>query len=290
MDERKLRTLLTVLSAGSLNSAAERLSCTQSAVTQMMNSIENELGFAVFTRTNKGVALTEEGDRILPYITAADAALSELAEEAGRIAKGDGTKLVVGTFSSISATWLPGVINAFRRERPDVKFEIIVGTDNLPVLLEEGGVHMILADEYRRGRGTWHPVMEDPFYAVVPEKYAVGERSSITLEELREYPLIAASLDMHFAGADRVLEAPGTIRVQADDNTPILRMVSKELGVALLPELSLRAVRVPENVILLDVEPAIKRVIGATLPKKPVRAAREFVSFLREHAAELTQM
>ena len=106
MDERKLRTLLTVLSAGSLNSAAERLSCTQSAVTQMMNSIENELGFAVFTRTNKGVALTEEGDRILPYITAADAALSELAEEAGRIAKGDGTKLIVGTFSSISATWL----------------------------------------------------------------------------------------------------------------------------------------------------------------------------------------
>ncbi|HAE81328.1 MAG TPA: hypothetical protein DCG70_07250, partial [Lachnoclostridium sp.] len=207
MDERKLRTLLTVLSAGSLNSAAERLSCTQSAVTQMMNSIENELGFAVFTRTNKGVALTEEGDRILPYITAADAALSELAEEAGRIAKGDGTKLIVGTFSSISATWLPGAINAFRRERPDVKFEIIVGTDNLPVLLEEGGVHMILADEYRRGRGTWHPVMEDPFYAVVPEKYAVGERSSITLEELREYPLIAASLDMHFAGADRVLEA-----------------------------------------------------------------------------------
>ena len=290
MDERKLRTLLTVLSAGSLNSAAERLSCTQSAVTQMMNSIENELGFAVFTRTNKGVALTEEGDRILPYITAADAALSELAEEAGRIAKGDGTKLIVGTFSSISATWLPGAINAFRRERPDVKFEIIVGTDNLPVLLEEGGVHMILADEYRRGRGTWHPVMEDPFYAVVPEKYAVGERSSITLEELREYPLIAASLDMHFAGADRVLEAPGTIRVQADDNTPILRMVSKELGVALLPELSLRAVRVPENVILLDVEPPIKRVIGATLPKKRVRAAREFVSFLREHAAGLTQM
>ena len=55
-------------------------------------------------------------------------------------------------------------------------------------------------------------------------------------------------------------------------------------------ELSLRAVRVPENVILLDVEPPIKRVIGATLPKKPVRAAREFVSFLREHAAELTQM
>ena len=290
MDDRKLRALLTVLSTGSLNSAAERLACTQSAVTQMMNSIENELGFAVFTRTNKGVALTEEGDRILPYITAADAALSELAEEAGRITKGDGTKLIVGTFSSISATWLPGVINAFRGERPDAKFEIIVGTDNLPVLLEEGGVHMILADEYRRGRGTWHPVMEDPFYAVVPEKYAVGERSSITLEELREYPLIAASLDMHFAGADRVLEAPGTIRVQADDNTPILRMVSKELGVALLPELSLRAVRVPENVILLDVEPPIKRVIGATLPKKPVRAAMEFVSFLREHAAELTQM
>ncbi|MBO5572710.1 MAG: LysR family transcriptional regulator [Clostridium sp.] len=290
MDDRKLRALLTVLSAGSLNSAAERLACTQSAVTQMMNSIENELGVPVLTRTNKGVALTREGKQLLPYVVAADAALTELAEEAGRIATGSGTKLIVGTFSSISGTWLPGAIHSFRKQRPDVSFEILVGTENLPVLLEEGGVHLNLTDEYRRGQGTWYPIMEDPFYAVVPEKYAMGEKSAVTLEELRGYPLIAASLDMHFEGAEEILAAPGTIRVQADDNSPILRMVSKELGIALLPELSLRAAQVPDNVLLLDVEPPLRRRIGVALPKKPIRAAREFAAFLRDHASELSRM
>lgn len=289
MDDRKLHALLTVLSAGSLNAAAEKLACTQSAVTQMMNSMESELGFAVLKRTNKGVRLTEAGERILPYIVAADAGMSELLGEAERIATGKAVKLRVGTFASISATWLPGAIREFQKDYPDVMFEIVVGTENLPVRLGEGELHLILVDEYRRGPGAWHPIMEDPFYAVVPEKYGMNNESSVSLDEILSYPLIVASLDMNFEGAEKILEAPGAIRVQADDNTPILRMASKEMGIAILPELSLRAAQVPDNVILLDVEPRLVRKIGVALPKKPVRAAREFAGFLREHAEELAR-
>ena len=41
MDNRKLHTLITTLRAGSFNKAAQELNCTQSAVTQMMNALEN---------------------------------------------------------------------------------------------------------------------------------------------------------------------------------------------------------------------------------------------------------
>ncbi len=81
MDHRKLQTLLTVAASGSLNASAEQLHCTQSAVTQIMNTIENELGFPVFNRTNRGVTLTAEGSAIMPYVTAAEQALSELTLE-----------------------------------------------------------------------------------------------------------------------------------------------------------------------------------------------------------------
>ena len=58
MDNRKLHTLITTLRAGSFNKSAQELNCTQSAVTQMMNALENELGCKILSRSHSGVRLT----------------------------------------------------------------------------------------------------------------------------------------------------------------------------------------------------------------------------------------
>lgn len=61
MDNRKLHTLITALRTGSFNKAAQELNCTQSAVTQMMNALENELGCKLLSRSHSGVRLTPAG-------------------------------------------------------------------------------------------------------------------------------------------------------------------------------------------------------------------------------------
>ena len=53
MDDRKIRSLLTVLETGSISSAAEILNGTQSGITQTMNALEAELGFKRLYRTNR---------------------------------------------------------------------------------------------------------------------------------------------------------------------------------------------------------------------------------------------
>ena len=68
MDDRKIRSLLTVLETGSISSAAEILNGTQSGITQTMNALEAELGFKILYRTNRGVTLTEAGAKILPLL------------------------------------------------------------------------------------------------------------------------------------------------------------------------------------------------------------------------------
>lgn len=61
MDDYKIHVLLTAIRTGSFRKAALELNCTQSAVTQAMNSLENELGCKVLQRNHNGIRLTPAG-------------------------------------------------------------------------------------------------------------------------------------------------------------------------------------------------------------------------------------
>lgn len=68
LDIKKYEVLLAVVDRGSFIKAASDLGYTQSGITYMMNSLEKECGFPLLSRSNKGVALTLEGERLLPEI------------------------------------------------------------------------------------------------------------------------------------------------------------------------------------------------------------------------------
>lgn len=57
----QLETFITVADAGSFNKAAEKLYITSPAVLKQINLLEDKLGVALFTRTHKGLILTEAG-------------------------------------------------------------------------------------------------------------------------------------------------------------------------------------------------------------------------------------
>ena len=66
MDTEKSRMLLKIIETGSFSQAAELLGYTPSGINRMVKSMEDEIGFLLFTRSQKGVCLTTEGKRLLP--------------------------------------------------------------------------------------------------------------------------------------------------------------------------------------------------------------------------------
>ena len=68
MNLAKYQALLSVVESGSLTAAAAQLGLTQSAVSHSINSLEEELSFAVIKRSRAGVKLTNEGERLLPAV------------------------------------------------------------------------------------------------------------------------------------------------------------------------------------------------------------------------------
>ena len=280
MDNRKLHALMTTLRAGSFNKAAQELNCTQSAVTQMMNALENELGCKILSRSHSGVTLTPVGENLYPFLVEADAALAGLAVQAKAFSQEEAHVIRIGSFSSISNTWLPKLLRAYQDSYPGTTFDIRIGTDPLPQWLQENQIDLALGDAHRcQSSFQWFPLMDDPYYAVVPAGLLPADKTFITQEEFAEFTLIMSP--MNALGAHLTCLSDRKINVSSDDDSSLLSLVAQGLGVTAMPKLSLRSPM--DGLRVLDLLPVPNRVLGVALPRNASREAKSFAAFLRQH-------
>ena len=85
MDNKKYEAFERVARNGSITKTAEEMGYTQSGVTQMLNSLETELGLSLIMRTNKGASLTTSGRDLLPFIREEQIWEKRIREECSRM-------------------------------------------------------------------------------------------------------------------------------------------------------------------------------------------------------------
>ncbi len=114
MNIEVLRSFITVLEAGSLNKAAERMRVSQSTVTRQMQNLEQEIGGKLFERRQAGVALTAAGhtlfNSIQPLLGKLDAAIAE----ASKRARGQSASLRIGYLMSSATEFLTPALSQVR--------------------------------------------------------------------------------------------------------------------------------------------------------------------------------
>ena len=64
----RLRALKAILTTGSFTAAGQLLGYSQSAISQMINSLESDVGFPLLYRTHGQVSLTPDGQKLLPLV------------------------------------------------------------------------------------------------------------------------------------------------------------------------------------------------------------------------------
>ncbi len=80
MDLTQLRAFVTVAREGNLTRAAEKLHLTQPAVSLQIKALQASLDLVLFTRTSTGMALTDDGAKLLPYAERVMASVAEFRE------------------------------------------------------------------------------------------------------------------------------------------------------------------------------------------------------------------
>lgn len=125
MELTDLHIFRTIVRAGGVTRAAEKLNRVQSNVTTRLKQLEQELGVALFTRDGRRLRLSPAGQVLLGY---ADQMLT-LAEEAAQAVRDDRPRgvLRLGTMESTAAVRLPGPLSAFHERYPEVVMELDTG-------------------------------------------------------------------------------------------------------------------------------------------------------------------
>ncbi|MBQ9068824.1 MAG: LysR family transcriptional regulator [Eggerthellaceae bacterium] len=297
MDDRKLEVLVAAVETGSFNKAAQRCHCSQSAVTQLMNAMEAELGCKVVERSHAGVVLTDKGKALYPAVKEAFEALAGLKSAAAELGT-TRTVLHVGAYASVAKAWLPKAMVAFRESEPHIDIEVRIGSSDLADWLLEGSVDLVICDDwlfeerlareraqdYRergaqagRGEFAWIPLAEDPLCAVVPARLAPKNDGAISREALFEHPYIFDSKYVY--GSYLSSEFSDLIKVRTDDSDSLVSMVAGGMGVTVLPKLCLA--HVPASVAVVDLDPPGKRVLGVAHAPRASGQTRAFAAFLQ---------
>ena len=291
MESKKLEALLMAVDLGSFTKAAEVLGYTQSGLTHMMNSLEKEVGFTLLERGRSGVRLTEEGERIAPAVREFLQANARLDSVIEQVASSRTEIIRVSAYASIAMHWLPGIIQRFREECPDVDVDIRMA-DHVDVpyeLLAQGKMDAILVSPQDEGQYEWVHLADDPMFAVLPRDFDTQGMTAFPLAafEARDFIMPSQGFDKDIMRIfNRIGVKPHILPTWVDDPT-VISMVSHGLGVSMMTELTVRGRT--DVVNLLPVEPASSRELG--LAVRSLDAAsdglRHFIDCTKRVVAEM---
>ncbi|KPV39360.1 LysR family transcriptional regulator [Alicyclobacillus ferrooxydans] len=119
MNIEQLEYILEVARSGSLSIASKKLHVTQSAISQSITHLENELGSKIFTRSRQGAVPTPVGKRIITKAFEVLTKLHELREEAAQNSQQLTGELRIATVPG-PMMFLPATLSAYKADYPNI--------------------------------------------------------------------------------------------------------------------------------------------------------------------------
>lgn len=235
---------LKVAEAGSISKASEALQYTQSGISHVIASLEQDMGFKLFVRTSSGVTLTDNGQKLVPLvqdIIRREQILKQTVYEINHEISG---RLRIGSFTSVTTLYLPAAIEAFAYKYPDVQLEVLDGDyDQIADWLRHGRIDCGFLTEPLAREFHFNKLMDDPLVAVMKKGHPLAEEQTVSLCDLANYPLITArkgsdnDVRSLFDEEGRPIPA---IRYTLQDDCSIISFIEHNLGVGIMSELMLQ--------------------------------------------------
>lgn len=282
--------LQKIIELGGFTKAADALGYTQSSISQMVASLENELGIKLLTRSRHGIKLTIEGAELYPFIERSIYQYRAMREKANEIKGLDTGVIRVGTVSSVTCHWMPQLINGFKEEYPNVQFLFHQGDYTLiPEWIASGQIDFGFINPLADTNLKTKTVKSGEMLAVLPKNHPLAKKKSIQLQDIAKEPYILLE-EGHYSEPMAAFEAAGivpNIQYTIHDDYAIMMMVEAGLGVSILAELILR--RTNYDIVCLPIDPPITRTLAVGYKDKdslPI-ASKYFIDYLMEQKDEL---
>lgn len=186
MELRQLRYFVATAKTLSFSAAARKLFITQSTLSQQIQSLEDELGSRLFTRTSHRVSLTEAGDRLLPLaietLRTADDCKTQISDLSDTLTG----ELNIGVTHSFSTLLTKPMVDFLHKYR-EVKLHIYYADSlHLMQLLRDHRIDLALAykSDHAGNEFESRVLFHDKLCAIVRHDHQLAGRKSISIAEL----------------------------------------------------------------------------------------------------------
>ncbi len=292
MELAQLEAFLQVAHHRSFSRAAEALFLTQPSVTARIQSLERELGERLFERSGRSVSLTDAGLAFIPHAQRALTAVQEGADAIDAVRHGEVGNIRIGASSSIGTYLLPETMKRYREMRPGVHVHMSMGqTEDIVERLLAGLIHIAICRLTQHSELESIHIYNDVLTLVVPPGHPFAKRDGVTLAEAAEQPFIFFDRNSSYHGLVygtflRAGVAPESV-MEIDSMEGIKHMVEAGLGVAILPEMSIRREARAGDLVpirLSDIEQPAEREVGLHVLKNRIMSPpiRDFIRLIGE--------
>lgn len=196
IDFELYRVFYTVATIGNITKAAQELMISQPAVSKAIKNLEEQLGGVLFTRTKRGVVLTEEGKEFYKYIKRAVEQISNAENKFSDLINLEIGTIRIGISTTLTKHFLLSYLEKFHKDYPKIKIQILTNVaSELFSKLQMGLLDLIIVNLPYESNSEIEiknlREIHDCFIVGGAYKELVGKR--LTLEDLKIYPLIFQS-------------------------------------------------------------------------------------------------
>ncbi len=243
----QLEAFEAVVAHRSFTRAAVALHLTQPAVTRQIAALEKELRAPLFDRLGRTVQMTTAGETLHRYAESIVRLAREARHAVADIEAGAAGRVAVGASSTLATYVLPPLLRRFREAYPRVEITVHTGVSAQVlemVRVNEADIGLVTGDVPDRAL-TATALADYETVVVVPPSHPLAARSSISASELAGSPLIMMEAGTNLRTyVDGLLSAAGVeeqVTMELDNVEAIKRMIEAELGLSMLPEVSVSA-------------------------------------------------
>lgn len=262
LDPQQLQVFHEVSRTGSYSEAARVLGCTQPAVSYQMKSLEREVGTPLTVRMGRTMQLTAAGTALLSHAERILAVHRAAQTDLASVSRSASSPVRLAAFPSSCATLVPAAMAEMRRTAPQVEVRLVQAEPvHARTLVRRGDVDLALCYRHAAGRTPTldaagsagleqREVLVEDMHLLLPMDHPSASQRLVCLDELADTTFVIAStqLEDHLHRAASALGfVPHVVRV-ADDYVAVQALVAAGFGVALVPDLAMRAHRDPRVV------------------------------------------
>lgn len=244
MELRQLRYFVAVAEELHFRRAAARLHISQPPLSQQISQLEDELGCRLLNRTRRSVELTPAGETFLRDARAMLGELEAAVATARRVDAGQAGLLRVSFVGSALLSIVPGIIQRFRRGRPEVEIELRERSTLAQLrALSVGVVDVGLVRPPIEPDDALHTevVMRERTVAAIPAGHPLARLARVPLKRLAAEPLVLFPREQAPGFHDLLtgrLAATGTsphVVQYAPEMLTIIGLVAAGIGVSPVP-------------------------------------------------------